>query len=91
MSYSSALLLMPRLIRLYRVPPKLRLIQRKEIALLSVMGTSRKNFLESVDILSRGLVNLDGMISARFPLKDIKKAYEYIDEKGDTLKVLLEM
>ncbi len=66
-------------------------IQRKEIALLSVMGTSRKNFLESVDILSRGLVNLDGMISARFPLKDIKKAYEYIDEKGDTLKVLLEM
>jgi L-iditol 2-dehydrogenase len=66
------------------------LLQRKEIALLSVMGTSRKNFIESCQIMSRGLVNLNGMISNRFPLRELKKAYQYIDQQGDTTKVLLD-
>jgi len=67
------------------------LLQRREIALLSVMGTSRKNFIESCKIMASGLINLEGLISGRFPLNELAKAYQYIDEKKDTLKVLLDV
>lgn len=66
-------------------------IQRKEIELKSVMGTSRKNFLESVEMLSSRKIDLSGMISARFPLRDLQKAYAFIDEHKDTLKVLVDI
>ena len=67
------------------------LLQRREIALHSVMGTSRATFLESAKLISENKVNLEGVIAARYALKDLAKAYEYLDEVGSTMKVLLEI
>lgn len=67
------------------------LLQRREIALHSVMGTSRETFLQSAKFIAANQVDLTGAISARYPLKDLAKAYQYIDEVGNTMKVLLEI
>ena len=67
------------------------LLQRREIALHSVMGTSRETFLQSAGFIAKNQVDLSGAISARYPLRDLAKAYEYIDQMGNTMKVLLEI
>lgn len=67
------------------------LLQRREVSLHGVMGTSRATFLQSADFISRNQVDLTGAISARFPLKNLARAYEYIDQVGNTMKVLLEI
>lgn len=65
-------------------------IQRREIALLSVMGCSRSNFLESLDWLSKGRINVTGMITKVFPFSELDKAYAYIDQNtADTMKVMV--
>ena len=65
-------------------------IQRKEIALVSVMGTDRESFLEAASIVSKGQLKTDGLISKRFPFIHLKEAYEYIDAHPNTMKVLLD-
>jgi len=67
------------------------LLQRREIALHSVMGTSRESFLQAAELVAGNRVDLTGAISAHYPLKDLAKAYEYIDEVGNTMKVLLDI
>lgn len=67
------------------------LLQRREIAVMSVMGTSRRNFLESVDLISKGKVDFSGIITGRFPLNKLHEAYQHIDDNKDSLRVLLEI
>lgn len=68
------------------------LLQRREIALISVMGNVRENWLEAIDLLLQNKIDISEIITIRFPLIDLKKAFEYIDsEAGKTMKVAIEM
>ena len=75
----------------YKVPIEFDMpsIQRKEIELLGVMGCSRQDFLDSLDVISKGAIDISGFISREFPLDKLQQAYKYIDSSPDTMKVLL--
>jgi L-iditol 2-dehydrogenase len=66
-------------------------LQRREIALLSVMGTSRDNFLESVQLLAGGIIRTKGVVSRVFPLDQLDKAYTFIEQNpSEAMKVMLQ-
>ncbi|MEG1777263.1 MAG: alcohol dehydrogenase, partial [Clostridia bacterium] len=45
-----------------------------------------------IALVSEGKVQLDPLISSRFPLREYKKAYEYIDDHRETtMKVLVDV
>ncbi|MDR2391635.1 MAG: alcohol dehydrogenase catalytic domain-containing protein [Planctomycetota bacterium] len=66
--------------------------QRREIALLSVMGTVKESTLEAVDLLHGGKMRIDGIISRRYPLDKILDAYQYVDDNPSTvMKVAIDI
>jgi L-iditol 2-dehydrogenase len=72
----------------------LRLGQQKEVRLIPswVWGfwNGTDEFDISLDMLSNGKVDVKRMITHRYPLKDITKALEVINKKGDgVIKVIL--
>jgi L-iditol 2-dehydrogenase len=66
--------------------------QRREIALLSVMGTVKESTIEAVNLLHEGKIRIDGIVSKRFPLDDMLDAYRYIDDNPLTvMKVAIDI
>ncbi len=64
----------------------------RELKILGSMMYTHEDYLEAVDYLSKGLINIGPLISKEFPFEDYEAAYRYIDEKGDEcLKVLINM
>lgn len=59
-------------------------LQRREITLKSVMAYNRENFMEAIGLLEANKINISGMISARFSLRDLQKGYEYIEANPRT-------
>ncbi len=55
---------------------------------ITLVGSRCGRFEPALDLLSRGLVNVGDMISARVPLADAPRGFELAAAKG-TLKVLL--
>jgi alcohol dehydrogenase len=55
---------------------------------ITLVGSRCGRFEPALDLLSRGLVKVDGMIAARLPLREAPRAFELAAAKG-TLKVLL--
>ena len=56
------------------------------------MGTSRSNFLESMELLSGGHIHVDGLITKVFPLEQLDKAYEFIDQNtAEVMKVMVQV
>lgn len=67
-------------------------LQRREIALISVMGNVRENFIEAIELLSKNKINISEIISARFPLHYLKKAFEFNDENASkVMKIAIMM
>ncbi|MDR1535300.1 MAG: alcohol dehydrogenase catalytic domain-containing protein [Planctomycetota bacterium] len=66
--------------------------QRREIAILSVMGTVKESSVEAIELLAKGKVRLDGVISRRFPLSRMGEAYQYVDDNPATvMKVAIDI
>lgn len=66
--------------------------QRREIAILSVMGTVKESTIEAIEFLHEDKMTVNGIISGRFPLAKMKEAYQYIDDNPATvMKVAIEM
>lgn len=68
------------------------MLQRREITLKSVMAYTRDNFLEAIALLEIDKININGMISARFPLYDLQQGYDYIEANPKTsMRIAIEM
>ncbi|MCC8190752.1 MAG: hypothetical protein LIP77_08980, partial [Planctomycetes bacterium] len=66
--------------------------QRREIAILSVMGTVKDSTVKAIEYLHADKMTIDGIISARFPLSRMADAYRYVDDNAATvMKVAIEM
>ncbi|MDR2391847.1 MAG: alcohol dehydrogenase catalytic domain-containing protein [Planctomycetota bacterium] len=66
--------------------------QRREVALYAVMGTVRESTVAAVEHMRKGRIHTRKMVTARFPLPDIAKAYEYIDKNtAGVMRVAIEM
>lgn len=57
---------------------------------ITLLGSRCGPFDKAIDILQRGLVDVDYLIEAKYSLKDGLKAFEHAERKG-TLKILLDM
>lgn len=72
------------------IPVKVGLIQDREIELKGTAVYIFKDFLDAIELLRRREIVVDQLISKVFPLKEIKSAFNYIEENRDTvIKVLI--
>ena len=66
--------------------------QRREIAILSIMGTVKESSIAAIKYLHDGTMHIEGIISQRFPLAKIMDAYKYIDDNAATvMKVAIDI
>ena len=63
-----------------------------ELRLIGTMMYRHEDYLTAVDFVSRGLVNLEPLISNRFGFEQYNEAYQYIeDNKMTTMKVIVDL
>lgn len=63
-----------------------------ELDLMTSMMYRHDDYLDAIQIVKEGYVNLDPLISKHFPFTDFEKAYEYIDQNREqTMKVLIDI
>ncbi|HWK26590.1 MAG TPA: alcohol dehydrogenase catalytic domain-containing protein [Solirubrobacter sp.] len=73
------------------VPVDVSLVQDRELELLGTLMYTRADFAEALDLLARGAVAVDTLITHRFPLEAAAEAYRVADAGGTALKVILEV
>ncbi|HEY5157056.1 MAG TPA: zinc-binding dehydrogenase, partial [Anaerolineales bacterium] len=70
----------------------LGLVQDRELTLTGTLMYQKKDYERAIHLMEQGLLNLDGMITHRFPFTAYLEAYRAIDEsKGKYLKVMIEL
>jgi len=74
------------------VPIKVGLIQDRELELKGTAVYRFKDFLDAIELLKRGDVLAGQLISRVFSLRELEKAFKYIEENRDTtIKVLIKV
>lgn len=64
--------------------------QRREVTIMSVMGTVKKSTEKAAALLHAGTITIDGLISAHFPLSRMADAYSFIDNNAaEVMKVAI--
>jgi L-iditol 2-dehydrogenase len=70
----------------------LGLVQDRELTLRGTLMYQKKDYEQAIHLMEQGLLNLDGMITHRFPFDAYAEAYQAIDESdGKYLKVMIEL
>lgn len=68
------------------------LVQDKELRLIGSLMYVEKDYDETIDLMSRGIINTKPLISKTFELADYAKAFRYIEEHKDgSLKILIQV
>ena len=63
-----------------------------ELRLIGTMMYRQEDYLTAVDYVSRGIVNLEPLISNRFSFEQYDEAYRYIDQnRSTTMKVIIDL
>ncbi|MEW6222892.1 MAG: zinc-binding dehydrogenase, partial [Candidatus Hadarchaeota archaeon] len=63
---------------------------RNEVTLKTSYGAAPKDLEESLKLISKKRLNVRQMITHRFGLADVQKAFELVASGGDSLKVIIE-
>jgi L-iditol 2-dehydrogenase len=70
----------------------LGLVQDREISLVGTLMYRKEDYLEAVDLASRGTMKLDRLVTNYFPLEKYLDAYHFIEKTGDrAMKVLIDL
>lgn len=63
-----------------------------ELRLIGTMMYRHEDYVTAVDYVNRGIVNLEPLISNRFPFEQYDEAYKFIDaNRTGTMKVIIDM
>ena len=63
-----------------------------ELTLLGTMMYRHEDYMETVQMISEGRINLAPLISNRFPFEKYAEAYQYIDDnRASTMKVIIDL
>lgn len=74
------------------VPIKMGWVQDHELDLLGSCSYVREDFLEAIELIQQKKVNVQSLITNRFPLTKIAEAYKLIEKERDKiLKVLIQI
>ncbi|MDR2572512.1 MAG: alcohol dehydrogenase catalytic domain-containing protein [Oscillospiraceae bacterium] len=67
-------------------------VQDKELRLIGTAMFREYAFIEAIDLVGQGLINLDALITNHVPFDDFASAYKLIDEQMDkAMKVMIVM
>ncbi len=62
---------------------------RNEISYVSSYGAAPEDLEESLELISKGKVNVRGMVTDRFPLSQIQKGFDVAGKAQESLKVVI--
>ena len=66
------------------------LVQDRELNLIGSLMYQRQDYIDAISLITNRKLYLAPMITNRFPFKEFKAAYEFIENsKGNTLKVMI--
>jgi len=65
-------------------------IWRNEITITSSYGAAPKDLQESLELIKSKKINVNGLITHRFSLKDIGKGFKLAEKPDNSLKVIIE-
>ena len=68
------------------------LVQDRELRLIGTLMYMENDYSTAVDLINKGKVKLDPLISKYFPFREYGDAYLFIERNGEkTMKVLIDM
>ncbi|HHV98704.1 MAG TPA: alcohol dehydrogenase catalytic domain-containing protein [Clostridiaceae bacterium] len=68
------------------------LVQDRELRLIGTLMYREEDYIKAIELVQQGKINLEPLISNHFTFRDYKKAYEYIQEKGEyAMKVIISL
>lgn len=76
----------------FKAPVELELVllQRKEVTVYGIMMYLRQDFERAIQLVAQGNLYTQELVTNEFPVRDIQKAYQYIDAHfEDVMKVML--
>jgi len=74
------------------VSTKIALIQDRELLVKGTLMYSYRDYSRVIEMMAKGKIRTQGMITHRFPLRDIYRAYQTVEEQPEKiLKMLLEI
>ena len=63
-----------------------------ELTLVGTMMYRHEDYLDAVEMISQNKINLEPLISNRFPFEEYEKAYNFIDEnRATSMKVIIDL
>lgn len=64
----------------------------RELRIIGSMMYRHEDYLEAVDMMNCGLINVEPLVTKDFSFEEYNEAYEYIDKYGDkSMKVMINM
>jgi L-iditol 2-dehydrogenase len=70
----------------------LGLIQDREISITGTLMYQKRDYEQAIALIHGGSINLETMITHRYPFNDYQEAYQAIEAlNGEFLKVMIEM
>jgi len=74
------------------VSTKIALIQDRELLVKGTLMYSYRDYSRVIEMMAKGKIGTQGMITHRFPLRDLYRAYQTVEEQPEKiLKMLLEI
>jgi len=68
------------------------LVQNKELNVVGSLMYQKEDYEDAIDMVDQGKTNLGPIITNRFPFREFKAAYEFIESShGNTLKVMVDL
>ena len=68
----------------------LGLVQDRELRLIGTLMYQERDYIQAIELIEQGKIQLKPLITDHFAFKDYLKAYEYIEEKKDqVMKVII--
>ena len=74
------------------IPVNINRAVLKEVKLIGSVSCTRKEFEETIDLISKGIVNPEQYVTNILPLSDLQKAFEkQANGNNDLLKAVIKM
>jgi L-iditol 2-dehydrogenase len=68
----------------------LGLVQDRELRLIGTLMYQERDYIKAIELIAKGKIKLEPLITDHFSIKDYLKAYEYIEAKKDqVMKVII--